>query len=168
MSCSREQGANTSLQEFPSVRGLLLTLAALVTLSGVVGLFAAFNYKETRRIIPGNEHITMDHLFNRTFAAERASLSWVPEGAYAHMFTLVTVELTSLHLTQAGDGVFSVFQDGFIKLVSLESNTTTDLVQISDLRDVSPVDEFARAALDHVHIVGARKSAGFVQLEAFP
>ena len=55
-----------------------------------------------------------------------------------------------------------MFQDGFIKLVSLESNTTTDLVQISDLRDVSPVDDFARAALDHVHIVGARKSAGFV------
>ncbi|KAH9055740.1 dipeptidyl aminopeptidase [Lactarius vividus] len=101
-------------KEFPSVRGLLLTLAALVTLSGVVGLFAAFTYKDTRRIIPGNEHITMDHIFNRTFTADRTSLSWVPE---------------------AGDGVFSVSQDGFIKLVSLESNTTTDLVQMSDLKD---------------------------------
>lgn len=101
-------------KEFPSVRGLLLTLAALVTLSGVVGLLAAFNYKETRRIIPGHEHITMDHLFNHTFDAKRTSLSWVPE---------------------AGDGVFSVYQDGFIKLVSLESNTTTDLARISDLRD---------------------------------
>ncbi|KAI9440877.1 dipeptidyl aminopeptidase [Lactarius indigo] len=85
-----------------------------VTLSGVVGLFAAFTYKDTRRIIPGNEHITMDHIFNRTFTADRTSLSWVPE---------------------AGDGVFSVSQDGFIKLVSLESNTTTDLVQMSDLKD---------------------------------
>ncbi|KAH8989460.1 dipeptidyl aminopeptidase [Lactarius akahatsu] len=101
-------------KEFTSVRGLLLTLAALVTLSGVVGLFAAFTYKDTRRIIPGNEHITMDHIFNRTFTADRTSLSWVPE---------------------AGDGVFSVSQDGFIKLVSLESNTTTDLVQLSDLKD---------------------------------
>jgi hypothetical protein len=83
-------------------------------------------------------------------------------------FALVTVELTGLHLTQAGDGVFSVYQDGFIKLVSLESNTTTDLARISDLRDVSPVNDFARAALDLVHIVGARKSAGFARLEAFP
>lgn len=80
----------------------------------------------------------------------------------------MTVELTGLHLTQAGDGVFSVSQDGFIKLVSLESNTTTNLVQMSDLKDVSPVSDFARAALDHVHIVGARKSAGFAQLEAVP
>jgi hypothetical protein len=71
-------------------------------------------------------------------------------------------------LNQAGDGVFSVSQDGSIKLVSLESNTTTDLVQISDLKDVSPVNDFARAALDHIHIVGARKSAGYVQLEAVP
>jgi hypothetical protein len=68
------------------VRGLLLTLAALVTLSGVVGLFAAFNYKEARRIIPGHEHITMDHLFNHTFDAKRTGLLWVPEGVCAHMF----------------------------------------------------------------------------------
>ena len=84
------------------------------------------------------------------------------------MLALVTVQLTGLRLTPAGDGVYSVFQDGFIKLVSLESNTTTDLVRISDLRDVGPVNDCARAALDHVHIVGARKWAGFVQLEAFP
>jgi hypothetical protein len=46
---------------------------------------------------------------------------------------------------QAGDGVFSVDHDGFIKLVNLKSNTTTNLVQISDLMDVSLVDGFARA-----------------------
>ena len=150
------------------MRGLLLTLAALVTLSGVVGLFAAFNYKEARRIIPGHEHITMDHLFNHTFDAKRTSLSWVPEGMCAHTFALVTVELTGLHLIQAGDGVFSVYQDGFIKLVSLKSNTTTDLARISDLRDVSPVNDPPRATLDLVHIVGARNSADYAQLEAFP
>ena len=157
-----------NLQEFPSVRGLLIALAALVTLSGVVGLFAAFSYKDTRRIIPGNEHITIGHIFNRTFVADRTALEWVPEGVCANAFTVVTVELTGLRLTQAGDGVFSVYQDGFIKLVSLESNTTTNLVQISDLKDVSPVNDIARAALDHLHIVGARKLAGYAQLETIP
>jgi hypothetical protein len=66
----------------------------------------------------------------------------------------VIVELTcvccnaSVHAKkkkQAGDGVFSVDHDGFIKLVNLKSNTTTNLVQISDLMDVSLVDGFARA-----------------------
>lgn len=62
------------------------------------------------------------------------------------------VELTcvccnaSIHAKKkAGDGVFSVDHDGFIKLVNLKSNTTTNLVQISDLMDVSLVDGFARA-----------------------
>jgi hypothetical protein len=68
---------------------------------------------------------------------------------------------------KAGDGVFSVNHDGFIKLVNLKSNTTTNLVQISNLVDVSLVDGFsARVALNHVHIVGARKSAAHAQLEA--
>jgi hypothetical protein len=95
MSSSREPSPDltTNLQEFPSVRRLLLTLAALVTLSGVVGLFAAFTYKDTRSIIPGNEHITMGHLFNRTFAADRTTLEWVPEGVCANAFAVVTVEL---------------------------------------------------------------------------
>ncbi|KAH9991150.1 dipeptidyl peptidase IV N-terminal region-domain-containing protein [Russula vinacea] len=101
-------------KEFPSVRGLLLALAALLTLSGAIGLFAALSYKETKRAVPGNERITMDHIFNGTFRVARTDLSWVPE---------------------AGDGVFSVEQDGFIKLVNLNSNTTTNLVQISDLVD---------------------------------
>jgi len=90
----------------------------------------------------------------------------------------VIVELTGKFLLsfpihdaspKAGDGVFSLEQDGFIKLVNLNSNSTTNLVQISNLVDVSPVDGPSRArvaALDHVHIVGARKSAGLVHLEA--
>jgi hypothetical protein len=57
------------------------------------------------------------------------------------------VELTESPFTQAGDGVFSVPQDGFIKLVNLKSNTTTNLVRISDLVDVSLVSGFARLAL---------------------
>jgi hypothetical protein len=46
---------------------------------------------------------------------------------------------------KAGDGVFSLEKDGFIKLVNLNSNTTTNLVQISDLVDVSLVDGLPRA-----------------------
>ena len=46
---------------------------------------------------------------------------------------------------KAGDGVFSLEKDGFIKLVNLNSNTTTNLVQISNLVDVSLVDCLSRA-----------------------
>jgi dipeptidyl aminopeptidase len=71
---------NGALQEFPSVRGLLIALAALLTLSGVIGLFAALSYKETKRAVPGNERITLDHIFNGTFGVARTGLSWVSEG----------------------------------------------------------------------------------------
>ena len=90
---SREHAHNGPLQEFPSVRGILLALAALLTLSGVIGLFAALSYKETKRVLPGNERITLDHVFNGTFAAARTGLSWVPEGV-PKSATFVIVELT--------------------------------------------------------------------------
>lgn len=58
----------------------------------------------------------MDHIFNGTFRVESADLHWVPE---------------------AGDGVFSVV-DGFdLNLVDLATNTTTRLMKLSDLKDVS-------------------------------
>ena len=79
-SYSREPGRNGTLQEFPSVRGLLIALAALLTLSGVIGLFAALSYKERKRAVPGNERVTLDHIFNGTFHVSRTGLSWVPEG----------------------------------------------------------------------------------------
>jgi dipeptidyl aminopeptidase B len=68
------------LQEFPSVRGLLLALAAVLTFSGAIGLYAALSYKESKRAVPGNNRITMDHIFNGTFQVARTKLSWVPEG----------------------------------------------------------------------------------------
>jgi hypothetical protein len=83
------------LQEFPSVRGLLLALAALLTLSGVIGLFAALSYKEVKRIVLGNERMTLDHVFNGTFSVARTGLTWVPEGAPPKSVTLVIVELTA-------------------------------------------------------------------------
>jgi len=70
------------LQEHLSVRGLLLALAALLTLSGVIGLFAALSYKDAKRIAPGNERIELDHIFNGTFAVSRTGLSWIPEGKH--------------------------------------------------------------------------------------
>jgi hypothetical protein len=36
----------------------------------------------------------------------------------------------------AGDGVFSISQDGYIKLVDLKTNTTTNLVAAKDVKDV--------------------------------
>ena len=51
----------------------------------------------------------MDHIFNRTFTADRTSLSWVPEGVCANMSTLVTVELTGLHLTQKPEMVYFLY-----------------------------------------------------------
>lgn len=50
-----------------------------------------------------------------------------------------------IHAHKAGDGVFSLEKNGFIKLVNLNSNTTTNLVQISNLVDVSLVDGLSRA-----------------------
>jgi dipeptidyl aminopeptidase B len=140
-----------------------------VTLSAVIGLFAAFTYKGTDRAAPGNRRITIDHVFNGTFAVEQTEVSWVPEGAFKKdKFPLVVVELTGYpYICKAGDGVFSVYQDGYIKLVNLKSNTTTNLVRYSDLKDVRLINDVAfRLALDLFHIVGARKWAGLVYLEA--
>lgn len=36
----------------------------------------------------------------------------------------------------AGDGVFSIRDDGFIKLVDLKTNSTRNLVSTKDIRDV--------------------------------
>ena len=38
---------------------------------------------------------------------------------------------------QAGDGVFATIQRGDINLIDLKSNTTTTLVTMNDIKDVS-------------------------------
>lgn len=75
----------------------------------------------------------MDHIFNGTFGATRRSLSWVPEGAYRLQFEDM---LQADELSTAGDGVFSTSEGGIIKLVDLKTNTTTDLLDTKDVRDV--------------------------------
>ncbi|KAK7440383.1 Dipeptidyl peptidase 4 [Stygiomarasmius scandens] len=97
-----------------SLRFLVTTLAILVSLSGIIGIIAAHTYVGTTYHLPGVKKISMDHIFNGTFAAERHSISWVPE---------------------AGDGVFSISEGGFIKLVDLKTNTTTKLINTMDVRD---------------------------------
>ncbi|KAA1470272.1 dipeptidyl aminopeptidase [Dentipellis sp. KUC8613] len=97
-----------------SVRWLVICLGVLVALAAVIGLFAGLSYREAKQVVHGDEHITMDHIFNGTFAVDRTSVNWVPE---------------------AGDGVFSVLQDEHIVLVDLKSNTSTPLVALDQVKD---------------------------------
>ncbi|THH29289.1 hypothetical protein EUX98_g4902 [Antrodiella citrinella] len=98
-----------------SVRCLVICLSALVTIAAIIGLFAAFSYTGTSYRIRGTKHITIDHVFNGTFGSSKRSLRWVPE---------------------AGDGVFATTNDGFITLVDLQSNTSTNLVSVNDIKDM--------------------------------
>ncbi|OAX34903.1 hypothetical protein K503DRAFT_774059 [Rhizopogon vinicolor AM-OR11-026] len=100
-----------------SLKYLIISLASLVLLSASIGLFAATSlYKGKAYRLPGARKISLDHIFNGTFSALREGVHWVPE---------------------AGDGVFSIFQNGQIQLVDLKSNKTTDLVSMVDIKDVS-------------------------------
>ncbi len=47
------------------------------------------------------------------------------------------ISLSLLYLTTAGDGVFATSQHGHIALVDLKSNSTTNLVAMADVKDVS-------------------------------
>lgn len=47
--------------------------------------------------------------------------------------------LDSCYHVSAGDGVFSLSEGGYIKLVDLKSNTTQDLLAYSDIQDVGSV-----------------------------
>ncbi|KAJ7777301.1 dipeptidyl aminopeptidase [Mycena metata] len=96
-----------------SLRLLVISLASLVALSAIIGIIAAHSYVGTTYHVPGVGKITMDHVFNGTFTADRRSLAWVPE---------------------AGDGVFSTSEDGYIKLVDLKTNTTKNLVYTFDVK----------------------------------
>ncbi|KAI0630468.1 dipeptidyl aminopeptidase [Trametes polyzona] len=98
-----------------SVKFLVISLGTLVSLAIIIGIFAARSYTGTAfRIQQGVQHITMDHVFNSTFSAVSRGVNWVPE---------------------AGDGVFATVQGNTISLVDLKSNTTTELVSLTDLKD---------------------------------
>ncbi|OAX34893.1 hypothetical protein K503DRAFT_774048, partial [Rhizopogon vinicolor AM-OR11-026] len=85
-----------------SLKYLIISLATLVLISASIGLFAATSlYKGKTYRLPGARKISLDHIFNGIFDASREDVHWVPE---------------------AGDGVFSIFQNGQIQLVDLKSN----------------------------------------------
>ncbi|KAJ7849979.1 dipeptidyl aminopeptidase [Mycena olivaceomarginata] len=108
-----ERGNAITPRRPSSLRLLIIALASLVALSGIIGIIAAHSYVGTVYHAPGVKKISMDHVFNGTFGVDRRSLAWVPE---------------------AGDGVFSIWEDGYIKLVDLKTNTTKDLVYTFDVK----------------------------------
>ncbi|KAG5652732.1 hypothetical protein H0H81_003931 [Sphagnurus paluster] len=103
-----------------SLRFFAILLAVLLLFSATVGIIAARNYQEVESYRPGTRKLTIDHMFNGTFSQERTSVNWVPEG---------------IRNTVAGDGVFSVFEGGDLKLVDLKTNTTKILVSSKDIKD---------------------------------
>ncbi|KAJ7156898.1 dipeptidyl aminopeptidase [Mycena crocata] len=110
-----ERGNPITQRRPTSLRLLVISLVSLVALSGIIGIIAAHSYVGTTYHAPGVRKITMDHVFNGTFSPNRRDLAWVPE---------------------AGDGVFSVFEEGYIKLVDLKTNTTKKLVYTFDVKNM--------------------------------
>lgn len=76
----------------------------------------------------------MDHIFNGTFSVDRNTVEWVAEGLYSSERHDVDAN-TERGAHAAGDGVFSLKQDGYIKLVDLKTNTTKNLVSVSNVKD---------------------------------
>jgi dipeptidyl aminopeptidase len=53
----------------------------LVVFAALIGVIAAYTYSgNTTYHTPGVRKITMDHVFNGTFNADKKGLRWVPEG----------------------------------------------------------------------------------------
>jgi len=59
---------------------LAIVLLTLVALSGIIGIVAGFTYSGAQYHAPGQKKITLDHIFNGTFSANRPGLNWVREG----------------------------------------------------------------------------------------
>ncbi|KAJ3509953.1 hypothetical protein NLJ89_g4948 [Agrocybe chaxingu] len=110
-------------QKNSSIRVLAIILFALVSLATIIGILAGFSHPGTSYLTPGGrgllgeagrKRLTMDSIFDGTFAASQPSLNWVAE---------------------AGDGVFSLSEGGFIRLVDLKTNTTANIVATADVKD---------------------------------
>ncbi|KAG6889758.1 hypothetical protein C0995_014685 [Termitomyces sp. Mi166 len=99
---------------FSSVRFLGVLLFIIILGASFIGYSAARSYKTTVSYHTGSQKLSMDHIFNGTFTIDRKSVNWVPE---------------------AGDGVFSLFEYGDLKLVDLKTNTTKVLVSSKDIKN---------------------------------
>lgn len=62
------------------MRLLAIILISLVSLAAVIGVVAGFTYSGSSYRTPGQQRITMDHIFNGTFWASQPDLNWVAEG----------------------------------------------------------------------------------------
>lgn len=69
-------------------------------------------------------------------------------------------------LLLAGDGVFSVSDGAFISLVDLKSNTTTNLISISDVKDVSSSIHGTDSRRFSIYPSGKRKTSLYTGMEA--
>jgi dipeptidyl aminopeptidase B len=111
-------------------------LAGLVGFAALIGIIAAATYTDSSTYQrAGFQKITMDHMFNETFTAMHKTILWVPEGEV--VFNGIWRLSHSIHSRAAGDGVYSVYENNYIKLVDLKTNTTKNLVAEHDVRDVS-------------------------------
>ncbi|KAI0765616.1 dipeptidyl aminopeptidase [Trametes elegans] len=97
-----------------SIRYLVIALVTLVSVAVIIGIFAAKSYTGTAFRVHGVRHITLDHIFNGTFSVHSRSILWVPE---------------------AGDGVFATVEGAAVSLVDLKSNSTKQLVSLTDVKD---------------------------------
>jgi dipeptidyl aminopeptidase len=112
------------------LRILLILIASLVVLSALIGIYAAWAYQGTGRSRARHRaHITMDHVFNGTFSAKQEQITWVPEGMCTFLSRRKRIDRSPV----AGDGVFSIQQNGEVKLVDLKANSTRTLVSQRDV-----------------------------------
>jgi dipeptidyl aminopeptidase B len=129
------------MQQWSSIRWLVFSLVGLLFFAGVIGIFAGLSYREKEHIVRGHEKLTMENIFNGTFSVERSEVNWVPEGMSPYRLLdwspMYCVLISGVWLP-AGDGVFSLNQNGNISLVDLKTNTTTTLVATADITDVCP------------------------------
>lgn len=86
------QGARADSQLRPRKRSkkILAVLIGIVGLASVIGALSAWSYSApSYSVTGGNKHITMDHVFNGTFAARSKRIDWVKEGECGVMCFLV-------------------------------------------------------------------------------
>ena len=60
---------------------VLAALIGVLVLAGLIGAFAGTVYSVPNHLVKsGTKHISMDHIFNGTFAVTTKTLNWVKEG----------------------------------------------------------------------------------------
>lgn len=96
-------------------------IAAITILSSVIGTIAAFTYEHHHGLLRHQQPITLDKLFDGTFAATKHDIKWVSP-------------------PNSTNGVYGVQdENGSISLVDLTKNTTKMLVDAGEVLDVSDV-----------------------------